>query len=157
MKIIDLNGFERDCDEVKLDQAFPGFITVKYTSTRPPHNQYTEWYPIDEFNKNNPELSKILGNPVPPPKSELGVVSHSGEFYLEDTSKNWDNNIFVGYMVWISRGTGEGQVKLIKSNTKNNLTIDTAWDVLPDIKSQYVISRDIHDVKIMGNNLPEYN
>lgn len=156
MKIIDINGDERDCDEVKLDKQYPGFITVKYTSPRRPEHQYVEWYPIEEFNKNNPELSTVLGNPTPPPKGDLGVVSHSGEFYIEDITKDWTDNIFVGFMLWISRGTGEGQVKTIKSNTKNTLTVDSAFDPLPDQKSQYLISYDIHDVKILGNNLPQF-
>ncbi len=155
MRVVDLNGHIRDCDEVSLDQKYPGFISVKFTSKTNPERQHLEWYPIDEFNKNNPELSQILGNPTPPPRSDLGVVSHSGEYYLEDVSKNWVDNIYVGYMLWISRGTGEGQVRLIKSNSKNNLTIDQPWQILPDQKSQYVISLDIHDVKILDNQLPE--
>lgn len=156
MLVIDLNGQSRDCDEASIDQNFPGFVSLKFTSKTHPDTQYTQWYPIDEFNKNNPELSKILGNPIPPPQSDLGVVSHAGEFYLEDTSKNWSDNIFVSYLVWISRGPGEGQVRLIKSNNKNNLTVDQAWQILPDTKSQYVISRDIHDVKILENQLPQF-
>lgn len=155
MLVIDLNGQSRDCDEVSIDNNFPGFVTLKFTSKTRPNSQHTEWYPIDEFNNNNPELSSVLGNPVPPPKSDLGTVTHSGEFYLEDTAKNWQDNIFTGFLVWIARGTGEGQVRLIKGNSKNNLTIDQAWTILPDIKSQYVISHDIHDVKILENQLPQ--
>ena len=155
MKIIDINNSERECEQVLIDPKYPGFVTVEFKSKSNPARTHFEWYPIDDFNLKNPELSNILGNPNPPPKSDLGVVTHSGESYLEDTTKDWQNNIFVGFMVWISRGTGEGQVRLIKSNTKNNLTIDQAWETLPDQKSQYLVSHDIHDVKILNNQLPE--
>ena len=128
-------------------------MTLKFTS-RNRGRQYLEWCPIDEFNKNNPELSAVLGSPTPPPKSDLGVATHGGEFYLEDTTKNWEDNLYVGYMVWIARGMGEGQIRLIKSNSKNNLTIDKAWQIIPNETSQYVVSRDIHDVKILDNRLP---
>ena len=156
MKVIDVNGNERDCEQVLLDNKYPGFITVEFKSKNRPNQSHFEWYPITDFNQKNPNLSKTLGNPSPPPKSDLGVVTHSGEFYLEDITKDWQDNIFVGFMVWISRGTGEGQVRNIKSNTKNTLTIDQVWETLPDQKSQYLISYDIHDVKILNNSLPQY-
>lgn len=156
MKIIDINGDQRDCEQVLLDKQYPGFVTVEFKSKNNPSRSHFEWYPIDDFTQKNPKLSQILGNPTPPPKGDLGIVTHSGDFYLEDTTKDWQNNIFVGFMVWISRGTGESQVRTIKSNTKNTLTIDPPWTLLPDQKSQYVISRDIHDVKILNNQLPQF-
>jgi len=153
MQVIDINGNHRECEQIFIDPKYPGFVTVEFKSKRRPESHF-EWYSIDDFNKKNPDLSKKIGSPTPPPKSDLGVVTHSGEFYLEDVSKDWQDNIFVGFMVWISRGTGEGQVRTIKSNTKNTLTIDSSWNPMPDQKSQYLISYDIHDVKILGNQLP---
>jgi len=155
MKLIDINDRQREAEEVTLDPRYPGFVTVKYKTNRAPDTFYVEWYPIGDFSDKNPELAKLLGNPAPPPKSDLGICTHSGEFYLEDTSKSWRDNIFTSYMVWISRGTGEGQVRLVKSNSKNNLTIDQPWTILPDTTSQYVVSLDIHDVKILDNKLPQ--
>lgn len=155
MLIIDINNQERDCQEIKIDPQWPGFITVKYISKNRQNQEHLEWYPIKEFMAKNPTLSKTLGNIPDLPKDDLGIVTHSGEYYLEDTTKNWSNNLYAGFFVWISRGAGESQVRLIKSNTKNNLTIDRPWDILPDTKSQYVISYNIHDVKILGNTLPQ--
>jgi hypothetical protein len=156
VQIIDINDQPRECKEILIDPQWPGFITAKFISKNNPDRHHLEWYPINEFVEKNPQLSKVLGNISLPPKEDLGVVTHSGEFYLEDTNKEWQNNIYVGFYVWISRGTGEGQVRLIKSNTKNNLTIDRSWDILPDTKSQYVVSFNIHDAKILGNNLPQF-
>lgn len=156
MLIIDINDHERECEEIKVDPQWPGFIAVKYISKNQNRGEHLEWYPIKEFLEKNQELAKILDNIPIPPKDDLGVVTHSGEFYLEDTSKNWVNNSYASFYVWISRGTGEGQVRLIKSNTKDNLTIDRPWEILPDEKSQYVISYNIHDVKILGNTLPQF-
>lgn len=155
MKIIDINNQTRECEEILIDPQWPGFVTAKFISKNDPKRQHSEWYPIKEFVEKNPKVSKILGNISIPPKEDLGVVTHSGEFYLEDINKDWQNNIYTSFYVWISRGTGEGQVRLIKSNSKNTLTIDQAWDTLPDTKSQYVVSSNIHDVKILGNTLPQ--
>ncbi len=156
MQLVDLNLKTREYLSIILDPHYPGYVSVTYPSKRPNTPSRTEWYPLADFQKNNPTLVSQLG-PLPNiPQSDLGQVTHAGEFYLEDTAKDWVNNIYVGFMVWISRGTGEGQVKNIKSNNKNTLTIDTAWTTTPDTKSQYVISKDIHDVKILGNTLPQY-
>jgi hypothetical protein len=154
MLIIDINGQERDCESINIDTQWPGFVTANFVSKNDPQRKHVEWYPIKEFLEKNPQTSKFLGNIAPPPKDDLGIVTHCGEFYLEDTTKDWTNNIYTGYYVWISRGTGESQVRLIKTNSKNNLTIDRAWEIMPDNKSQYVISYNIHDVKILGNTLP---
>lgn len=154
MRIIDINDQERDCDEVLIDPLWPGFVTAKFVSKNNPQRNHVEWYPIKEFLEKNPSFEKGLGDIAIPPKDDLGTVSHSGELYLEDVNKNWQNNLYVGFYVWISRGVGESQVRLIKSNSKNTLTIDRAWDTLPQEKSQYVISYNIHDVKILGNTLP---
>ena len=139
MLIVDVNDQPRECEEIKIDPQWPGFVTVKYVSKNRNNKERYEWYPLKEFLEKNPEIAKSLGNIAAPPKDDLGIVSHCGEFYLEDSSKNWQSNIYVGYYVWISRGIGESQVRLIKSNTKNNLTIDRAWEIVPDDKSQYVI------------------
>lgn len=156
MNVIDLNGQIRDCQKCYLDPTYPGFVTVLFVSKIRANHKHTEWYPLADFQRLNPEIYKSLGSPSQPPSDELGVVSHAGEFYLEDTSKNWGTNIFVGYMVWISRGPGEGQVRLVKSNSKNSLTIDMPWETVPNTKSQYLISLDIHDVKILDNQLPQF-
>jgi hypothetical protein len=44
-----------------------------------------------------------------------------------------------GLPVRIYSGTGEGQVRYIQSNTSTVLTLETAWDTLPDSTSTYTI------------------
>ena len=155
MWIVDINGQNRECERILVDPQWPGFITVNFVSKNNPERKHIEWYPVKEFLEKNPDITKKIGNIPTPAKDDLGVVTHCGETYLEDTTKNWKSNIYTGFFVWISRGTGEAQVRLIKSNTKNTLNIDRAWDTLPNEKSQYVVSYNIHDVKILGNTLPK--
>ncbi|MBP9817219.1 hypothetical protein KBC75_00495 [Candidatus Shapirobacteria bacterium] len=157
MIITDINGSQRECVETRIDPQYPGFVTVVYASKNRPGDKHVEWYPMEEFMKLNPEVVTVLGGMPNTPKDDLGVVTHAGEMYMEDTKKDWQTNIYVGFYVWISRGEGEAQVRLIKSNSKNTLTIDRVWDKVPNTTSQYVISHNIHDVKILGNELPTIN
>lgn len=57
---------------------------------------------------------------------------------------------------WISRGKGEGQIRTILKNNHNTLIINKEWEIIPDITSQYVISHNVHNPKILGNTLPQY-
>jgi len=61
---------------------------------------------------------------------------------LNDTSKNWTVNQFVGQYVYITGGTGAGQTAgYIVSNTATQLTIKSAWPTAtPDATSTYVIA-----------------
>ena len=57
---------------------------------------------------------------------------------FSDTSKTWEINDFVGYIVWIYGGTGNGQYSEIQSNTKTKLTFNTITTT-PDATSTYRI------------------
>lgn len=48
----------------------------------------------------------------------------------------------VGRLVEIVQGSGAGQVRLIVSNTDTTLTVDRAWDTLPDNTSVFHISSE---------------
>lgn len=156
MKIIDINGKERECLEIIVDNEYPGFAKVKYSSKNRPDHTYFEWYPKADFIKNNPKL-KHLVQAASDRQEDLGVVSTAQKNTLTDRTKNWQKNIFAGYPLWISRGKGEGQIRTILKNTHNCLTIDKDWDTIPDKSSQYVISYNIHDPKPLGNTLPQYD
>lgn len=151
MKIIDINGNERECIKVYPDKDYPGYMRVEFKTKVRSHH---EWYPIEEFIKNNPTLKKITVDAPRVAEETLGVVSSSSKNELTDKKQNWELNIYVGFPVWISRGLGEGQVRIITSNTSNTLVIDKPWDILPNKTSQYVISHNIHDPQVRGNTLP---
>lgn len=58
---------------------------------------------------------------------------------LSDTGRNWAVNRWANYAVRIVSGTGAGQVRNILSNTSTALTVSTAWNVIPDTTSVYII------------------
>lgn len=155
MKIIDINGLERDCLEVSADPDYPGYAKITFASKRRPGEIRTEWYPADDFFKLNPDLKALKKSFVTPPKDTLGVVTSSKADSLKDTTQKWQPNCYAGYTVWISRGKGEGQTRSIVKNTKNTLYIDKPWDTPPDKTSQYVVSRNIHNPVPLNNTLPQ--
>lgn len=53
-----------------------------------------------------------------------------------------------GKIVWIIFGTGAGQKATINSNTSTTLTINGAWDVIPDATSIFIILEDSPAVTI---------
>lgn len=159
MKIVDINGKERDCLSANIDPKWPGFVLVKYVSNRDKNKPREEWYPIEEFEIHNKELLKKLrkkGDIDPEEIETLGIVSSATKNLIRDKSKDWKKDIYKGFPIWISRGKGEGQVRKVVSNTKDTLTVDEDWDIVPNSSSQYVLSFNIHDVHVLGNTLPGY-
>lgn len=147
MQIIDINGMKREAKSVTPDPSYPGFMKVEF-------RRHHEWYSIAEFLQFNPTLSHLTAAAKPQSPDVVSAVTSSTKTTLTDSSQNWNENIYTGFFVWISRGKGEGQKRTVLSNTKNKLTIDTLWDILPNKTSQYVISYNIHEVKAFGNSLP---
>lgn len=156
MKIKDINGTDRDCQKAYIHPNWPGFVTVEFVSKHRKGYKHTEWYPIDQFLQQNPTLTNIVKPAGQTNSAEVvGVVSRAGKTSLTDQGKNWQKNIYAGYVVWISRGAGEGQVRTIIKNSATALTIDQSWTTLPDQTSQYVVTKTLGDVKAAGNQLPE--
>jgi hypothetical protein len=152
-----MNGKQRECVKVSADPAWPGFMKVEYQSKIRKGFSYTEWYPIEDFIKNNPQLAHLAKDAPKPPQEDLGRVSRATETTLTDKTKNWRQNEFAGYPLWISRGKGEGQVRTVLKNDHNTLTINAPWEVIPDKTSQYVLSHNVHDPQPLGNTLPEFS
>jgi len=156
MKLIDINGRERECEDAYLDPKWPGYVTVKFVSKRRIGYSHTEWYPIPQFLQKNPDLKYIVeGKESSNPQEEIaGEVSAAGKDSLQDSTANWHKNAYAGFQVWIARGKGEGQVRTILSNTPKSLKIDKAWDKKPDKTSQYAIIREVKNTTPQGNTLP---
>lgn len=155
MKITDTNNIVRDCENVTLDRNFPGYVKADFVSKVRVGYKHSEWFPLDEFLANNPNLKKTLGTILTTPHEDLGVVSKSGQDYIQDNAKDWKKNIFAGVPVWISRGKGEGEQRTVTKNGKNIFYIDKPWKEIPDKTSQYVISFNVaKNIKPVGNNLP---
>lgn len=151
MKIIDINGNTRDCEKAFPDPTYPGYMRVEFKTVVRSHHV---WYPISEFIKNNPELENLTKSAPAVMDDVVGVVSSSTETGLTDKKQKWKENAYVGFPLWVSRGTGEGQIRTVTANTHNALTIDKKWEVKPDKTSQYVLSYNIHDPQPLENALP---
>ncbi len=144
MKIIDINGSERECVNVALDPDYPGFMKAQF-------RRHHEWYTIEEFIHFNPKLTKLASTAHPVAQEIVGTVTKAGSDHLQDSRQTWSIDTYQGFFVWISRGWGEGQKRLVKRNTANTLYIDHDWDVKPNSTSQYVLSYHVQDVKAFGN------
>jgi len=69
---------------------------------------------------------------------------------LNDTTKNFIPNQFVGFLVQIIKGTGIGQLGTITSNTNTQLTVSPSWITLPDNTSAYQILADTTADRVFG-------
>ena len=154
MQIIDINGNKRDCIEIFIDKKWPDQVSVIFESKIRKGEKHTEWFPMEDFIKFNPQMKNLIMGKGHEVAEDLGVVSSSGAKLIKDGKKNWQQNVFVGFPLWISRGTGEGQIRAIVENNHNTLFVDKDWKIQPDNTSQYVISYNVHNPKVLGNNLP---
>ena len=59
---------------------------------------------------------------------------------LNDTAKSWTVNEFTDKVLMITAGTGQGQFRMIASNTATEITITAAFATTPDATSQYSIA-----------------
>ncbi len=155
MQIIDINGNKRDCMKIFIDKKWPDQVSVIFESKRRKGEKHTEWFPMDDFIKFNPQMKSLIMKEGHEVAEDLGVVSSSGAKFIKDNKKNWKRDIFVGFPLWISRGAGEGQFRTIVENSHDVVLVDKEWDIVPDKTSQYVISYNVHNPKAFGNNLPQ--
>lgn len=70
--------------------------------------------------------------------SESPVTSATANT-LTKTGAGWTTNAYATHHVVIRAGTGQGQVRLIASNTATVLTIDGTWAVIPDTTSTFEV------------------
>jgi len=93
------------------------------------------------FNYSGIARGKIAGTSTGGDFTLAGTSSGSNAaMTLNDTSKSWASNAFVGYGVSITSGTGVGQSRIIASNTATALNLTTTWSTTPDATSTYTIN-----------------
>lgn len=155
MLIIDINGKQRNCQSIIPDPNNLGYMKITYKNAV---RQHDEWYSIKDFLKNNPTLEHFITsgtqNKIAEELEDLGVVTKATADTLTDSSKNWQKNIYTDFIVWISRGKGESQTRKVTENTHNTLKLEATWDTIPDTTSQYVVTYNVHDPQVSGNELP---
>ena len=79
---------------------------------------------------------------------ETGTVTSADSTHLTDATKKWGTDIWKGAIVEITAGTGAGQIRKVTANTADTLTVDPAWDTVPDTTSKYAIRIPMRNVNI---------
>ena len=59
---------------------------------------------------------------------------------LTDSARSWMTNELKNKIVQIDNGNGLGQVRTIASNTATVITVNDAFDITPDVTSEYVVT-----------------
>lgn len=75
----------------------------------------------------------------------FGVATSSTDATLTDSTQEWTPNIFTNRIIWVYKGTGEGQVRRIESNTGTQITVDEDWEVSLDTTSRYRVIYNASD------------
>lgn len=149
MKIIDINGIEREVQSIAPDPGYPGYVRVEF-------KRHHEWMSYAEFLDKNPGLESVVHDTPKPPDDVVSTVTGATKNTLTDKEQKWKKDAYIGMTLWISRGSGEGQKRTVIKNTKITLTVDSEWEVKPNSTSQYVITAKVQDsVRAMGNTLPQ--
>lgn len=89
----------------------------------------------------------MLGTPRPYGTVQFGdegTASSATATTLVDSTKTWGTNSWQNYVVYVTGGTGSGQVKYIKTNTTTALTVQGNWQTTPDNTSTYIILHGVH-------------
>jgi len=79
---------------------------------------------------------------------ETGTVTSADSTHLTDATKKWGTDIWKGAIVEITAGTGAGQIRKVTANTADTLTVDPAWDTVPDTTSRYAIRIPMRNVNV---------
>jgi len=81
-------------------------------------------------------------------KTKFGAIGDSGiadgdysSTTLSQTGKTWTVDEWIGFIVWIYDGLGQGQYAEITSNTATKLTFAPAMTTVPDATSKYRITK----------------
>lgn len=73
-----------------------------------------------------------------------GTASSATNNTLTTSGAGWDADVYIDEYLWIYKGTGSGQSRLITDNTTEMITVDSDWSTNPDNTSKY---RVIHTGK----------
>ena len=91
---------------------------------------------------------------------DIGLCTASADNTIQDTSKNWETDCFVGAQIGlVYRKGSNGHVtvwKKIASNTNDTITIDGTWDINPEEGCVYIINDTPLWHEITDHGLTEY-
>lgn len=132
--VIENNHFTRDGDHHGTDGEFGGLEVDCAKQLSLLGNTFDVCgAPIIQHNDGETILSQSIGT-----FRSLGTATAGSSNTLTDTTKNW-STIPSDCMVAITEGTGAGQWRWITSNTSTQVTVSSAWGIIPDSTSKYKI------------------
>lgn len=86
----------------------------------------------------------------------LATGPGTGSSEMADTAKTWLIDQWKDWYVWVIGGKGFSQrtpYRKITANTVNTLTVDAAWDILPDATTEYVITNGNEWFEVTGHGV----
>jgi RHS repeat-associated protein len=106
-----------------------------YTYLRPSNSDYAFLTSMTDRNGNTLQLSHNLAL-----LSGASTSAANGPPpVLDDSSQSWGTNAWAGQYVQITSGVAAGETRRILSNSATELTVDSAWNPLPDNGATYSI------------------
>ena len=90
-----------------------------------------------------PNLATIGAGRMIRSQLESGTASSSTENTLTDSTKDWEENAWHGYILRIVSGTGAGQRRIIVTNDSDSITVSAIWTTDPDDTSDYDIISNV--------------
>ena len=75
-------------------------------------------------------------------REDYGTAEAGTATTIQDTDKAWTPDDYIGYYVYLSGGTGAGQVRAITDNDADTLTVAT-WGTTPDSTTTYEIWENV--------------
>lgn len=82
---------------------------------------------------------------------DTGTATSGADTKINDTTKAWTVDQWIGYQVRITGGTGVGQKRVITDSDATSVTC-ASFDPAPDATSTYAIEGDENAIYLMGNN-----
>ncbi len=158
--VLEQNTFVRDC--ALQYAASPVMIETRTLSINFAHNVALLANSFESVNgrpKNNNDGETILneGGAQQRRDAYYGTVSGATATTLQDNAASWSALTSKASVVIIS-GKGMGQIRKITGNTAQGLTLERAWEVVPDASSHYSITTFsaenwlIKDNTLLNNN-----
>lgn len=110
------------------------YATAGITSTEVPEAS------VNQFILGSEAVADRITNTTYWTKQDNGTASAGATTTtLVDSTKSWTDDDYIGQYVYITSGTGSGQIRKVIDNDSTNLTISTVWSTVPDTTSVYEI------------------
>lgn len=135
-------------DDIASATVRYGIDGLAWMSTGVRHNEFTLNIDVDDADG----VWKFNSNLVVGSKEEItefeGVVTNATSTTVEMTGASWDDDEHIGKFVFVDFGTHIGDVRLISGNTEDTLTVDEAFDTIPDNGALFRIEGNLPTITV---------